>query len=88
MNLRIHRTWHWELACSRSEISYGGDNPVHLVATDELQQMDAQGNWIPVEVVEAEKPPRPETNTERRYREAAERGTELGKKLLAAVRAK
>lgn len=61
MKLRIYRSWRWVSAVPDSEILMGGRTPMKLEAMDELQQLDPQGNWVAVPVVEAEKPPHPET---------------------------
>ena len=73
MNLRIYRTWTWELAVPRSEVRFGGDNPMELVVHDQLQYFDSRGSfgppdesmWFPVPVVEAEKPEHPRDRKER-----------------------
>ena len=61
MKLRIHRTWSWVLDCSRSEMIYGGKNPMKLVSHDELQFLDIDnGNrWTPIRVMEEDKPEEP-----------------------------
>ena len=87
MNLRIYRTFTWELACSPSEVRYGGDNPMQLVSHDELQYFDACGSaqppndsmWHPVKIVEAEKPESPK---EKKRRERAE---EMAKRFAEAL---
>jgi hypothetical protein len=57
--LRIFRRYTWELDCSPIEVCYGGSNPMKLVAYDELQYRGSgpqKDDWLPVPVVEAEKP--------------------------------
>jgi hypothetical protein len=64
MELRIYRTYTWELDCPRSEVRFGGPNPMKLITHDELQykQISAFGNimWIPVPIVEGAKPKHPD----------------------------
>lgn len=69
MNLRIFRTYSWQIDCSRSEMVMGGRNPMKLVSHDELQYAENYGSlsvvWKPVPVVEGEKPEYPETKLQR-----------------------
>jgi len=64
MKLRIFRTYTWELACSRTEVRFGGPNPMKLVAHDTLQFNNCVGcyesDWENVEIVEGTKPPHPD----------------------------
>lgn len=55
MELRISRTWREELACSISEVRFGGDNPMKRVSSDTLQYREsAFSDWKDVEIVEDE----------------------------------
>jgi len=61
MRLRIYRTFSWEVDCRKSEICLGGKNPMKLVDKDELQFFDPFiRDWVPVELVEEEKPINPD----------------------------
>ena len=64
MKIRIYRTYTWELDCPRSEVRFGGPNPMKLVAHDELQYQDDEcgTNWFPVSIMEGTKPKHPDDN--------------------------
>lgn len=70
--LRVFRTFTWELACSPDEVRYGGSNPVKLVAHDELQYRSRgaqKDHWISVPVVEAARPEHPQAKRDREAHE-------------------
>jgi hypothetical protein len=63
MELRIYRTYTWELDCPRSEVKFGGTNPMKLVAHDELQYRGSchlKDDWLPLPIVEGVKPKHPD----------------------------
>jgi hypothetical protein len=64
--LRVFRTFKW-VRDPHQEVRYGGPPPhMLLVHTDELQKL-VDGEWVPVPVVEADKPPHPHQNHSRRF---------------------
>jgi hypothetical protein len=66
MNLRIHRTWAWELAIPASEVKMGGNNPMELVATDVVEYLDTLTNeWTPLPIVSEPVPEHPRLTRER-----------------------
>jgi hypothetical protein len=60
---RIFRTWEWRQV--RVEAFGGRPGPWHCVPKDELQTINASGEWEPVPIVEAEKPESPDVARER-----------------------
>lgn len=55
MNLRIYRTFSW---CNTSSLI--GSLEYSLVGTDELQYRNHKEEWVPVPIVDAEKPEHPD----------------------------
>lgn len=78
--LRIYRTFEWELDIPVSEVRFGGRNPMKLVATDTLQYRNFNGDWVPVQIVEG---PRPEHPHEKKDREQMDRMAKGIRKSLA-----
>lgn len=78
MKLRIYRTFSWQCNLPTSQIRFGGDNPLTLVAHDELQACyhfgPGEDTWVPVEVVEMEKPEHPRDKKRREDLESATQG--------------
>lgn len=76
MELRIYRTYQWELAVPISQARLGGDNPMKITAIDELQFFESEsGKWIPVPVLSEPVPTHPREI--QRQREEQERGEKL-----------
>ena len=68
MQLRILRTWQW-VANRDMSIPIGRKVPLHLVAKDELQFRDHHGDWLPLPIVETEKPDHPDVVEDKRRNE-------------------
>lgn len=77
MQLRIYRTYSWQLAIPFSQTVIGGSNPMELVAHDQLQYTENYGSvnvqWKPVPIVEAEKPEHPNDKRQREHFEKMQR---------------
>lgn len=64
MELRIYRTWRWVAAWVPM---IGQKVPMRLEPTDELQYRNHKNEWLPLPVVDAEKPEHPDEAESRRH---------------------
>ena len=80
MKIRIRRSYDWKCTLPLSEIRFGGDNPLTLVAKDNLEFFNEDADeWQPIPIVED---PIPEHPRDRKLREETEsfiKGLDLAK---------